>query len=132
MRWWCGVVLVAISLCAQTPPHSVSSRTAADQTLALVHSVPPEFAADALIQIAALPSNDFTRKAELTEAFHLAADAQEKVALRLVSGGGPAAQLHATLLRGMDSISLRDRAVEGLIVLDPKLALQLLLKSPWT
>ncbi len=92
--------------------------------LTLGRSAPPEFSADSLIEVAR--SNLVLASAEkmalLEEANRRAADAQEKVGLQWVRGGGPYAETHAALLRGMDQVSLRARVVRVMSDIDIRAA----------
>jgi hypothetical protein len=95
------------------------------------NAVPPEFAADALIRIAALPEVVKARKIELLQqAFQRAAQAQRtyrrKVALLRING--PVGFFDRVNGQELDSLSLRTRVVSDLLALDPQQARDLFLK----
>ena len=95
------------------------------------HSVPPEFAADALLRIAAsAPAADPAWKMELIEdAFRVAAGAQQPYDRRawLRSHGGLSEKAFA---QGLDACTLQCRAVEAMLRWDPKKAREMFEQIP--
>jgi hypothetical protein len=92
-----------------------------------------EFAADALIRIAALDQIDKTRKVELLEqAFQRASEAQQGYKRRaaLVRLNGPIVFFNKVNEQELDGLSLRLRVVEAMLPLDPHKARDLFLKIP--
>uniref|UniRef100_Q020U8 Uncharacterized protein n=1 Tax=Solibacter usitatus (strain Ellin6076) TaxID=234267 RepID=Q020U8_SOLUE len=91
--------------------------------LDLARSAPAEFAADSLIRIAALPQIPKAKQLELLQqAFEYGGMAQHPYKLQsAVTGmGGSAAFLNRANLQGLDGMTLRLRAIEAIIPLDPK------------
>src|ERR1041384_1343380 len=111
---------------AATPPEI-------DSLIAAARAVPGEFSADALIRIAAVDSLDRERRMELLEqAFERAAAAQQPykrvVALtRLLGSAGFLKKLYA---QDLDGLSLRLRAIEGMLPLDSRKARELFARIP--
>jgi hypothetical protein len=95
------------------------------------HSVPAEFAADALLRIAASsPAANLAWKRELIEdAFRIAVGAQQPYARRawLTSHGGLAEKAFA---QGLDACTLQCRAVEAMLALDPRKAREMFEQIP--
>lgn len=86
---------------------------------------PPEFAADALLTL--IEAGLLNRRAQqdlLLEAFAMAGDAQEPVALHEVDGGIVRGSAYA-FEKNLDQVSLRARSVRALLKLDPKEARRL-------
>lgn len=120
------VVLCVLCLCALC----VESRSAElpremEDLLGRARSAPPEFAADALIRIAEsgrIPDRAM-RLDLLEEAFRVAAGAQQPVRQVIVDTVGDEElreeYLHRAFELGLDALSLRLRAVEALLRLEP-------------
>ncbi len=128
-RSWLAAALAA-SLWGQIklqnlPPGALDPRTRT--VVDLARAVLPEFAADAFLQISesGAGARSDARVALLQEAFQTAANAQEKVGLRRVYGGGPYSDVGVAELQGMDGVSLRARAVHGMLGLNPRLAAEM-------
>jgi hypothetical protein len=97
----------------------------------LAMSAPPEFAADALLRIAASGrvSDRDARRNLIETAFHIAARAQHPV--KLVAAPGTAADTRSGYLAGalrlnLDALSLQSRAVEAMLNIDKRDARELL------
>ena len=89
----------------------------------LARSAPAEFAADSLIRVAALPQIPRAKQLELLQqAFEYAGIAQHPYKLQsaVTRMGGSAAFLNRAYLQGLDGMTLRLRAIEAIIPLDPK------------
>lgn len=120
-------ILVAGAAAAFAQPSETKSahigieRSDVQAVIAMARSAPPEFAADALLTLVEnglIP--DRRRQRELLqEAFAIAADAQEKIALKRGAGDSPVTSaLHGAFRNGIDRVSLRARAVEAMLGLD--------------
>ena len=99
----------------------------------LARSAPGEFAADALIRVAALDRLEKPRRIELLEeAFRRASEAQEplKREAAIARAGGPASFLNRAYGQDLDALSLRMRAVEAMLVLDKRKARELFQQMP--
>jgi len=99
----------------------------------LARQAPAEFAADAMIRLAASAKLDRAARAELfREAFTRAGEARRALPLRasIVHAGGIGGFLDHAYLQNVDVLSLRLRAVEGLLPLDGAKARQLFLSIP--
>lgn len=99
----------------------------------LSRAVPAEFAADSLIRIANLEQTAKARKIELLqEAFERAAAAQHpyKMQSAIAGNGAAAAFLNRAYRQDLDALTLRLRAVETLLFLDPQRARELFLQIP--
>lgn len=100
-------------------PRKTSS--AVESLLSLAKSVPPEFRADVLIDLVEyrIVVDNLSTRSLLDEAFTVAADAQEPVALKRVDSAGPlSGALTSSFSRGMDRIGLRARAARALLIQD--------------
>jgi hypothetical protein len=96
--------------------------------MARMSNVAPEFGADALITLveSGLIPDRRLQHDLLEEAFALAANAQEKIALKRGSGdSATTSALHGAFRNGIDQASLRARAVESMIRLDYRAAREL-------
>jgi hypothetical protein len=86
-------------------------------------SVPPEFGADALIQLAASPrAHDPRLKSELLEkAFDLAAEAQEPVKLVAVTRqvDSRSGSIGRAYSMDLDELSLKARVIQAMLILNP-------------
>jgi hypothetical protein len=100
----------------------VAPSAAVRSIIRLARAAPPEFAADVLIKLVELDLvPDFTTRCDLLkEAFRIAVGAQGKVGQRWIRSAGPFASV--ARLQGLDHVSLRSRAVRGLLKVDPQAA----------
>lgn len=91
----------------------------------------PEFAADALLRIAAAPAvTDVAWKREILEdAFHLAAAAQEPFARRNWTGS-PGGRFDKAYAQGLDASTLQSKAVWAMLAIDFKKARELFGEIP--
>lgn len=84
-------------------------------------NVPPEFAADVLITLveSGLIPDHRTQRNLLEEAFAIAGNAQEKIALKRGGGDSPiTGALHGAFRNGIDQASLRSRVVQAILRID--------------
>jgi len=91
----------------------------------LARGGPPDLASDALIRLASLDRLERKRRVELlNRAFELAPAVAEPFKRRsaLVPPAGPAGFLERAYAQDLDALSLRLRAIEGLLPLDPRAA----------
>ncbi len=112
------VVLPALSLAAGRPPEI-------DAVIDLARGAPGEFAADAMIRVAALDSIGKKEKIELLEdAFQRASTAQQPYKRRSAFGrlSGASGFLNRVYAQDLDALSLRLRAIEQLLAVDPRKA----------
>ena len=121
-------VLIVPLLCsaAGTPP-------AIESAINMARSAPGEFAADAMIRIAALDAVARDRKLTLLEeAFRRAAESQEPYRRRagITKVQGSAGFFNRAYDQDLDAMTLRLRAVEGLLPLDRNKARDLFLQIP--
>jgi hypothetical protein len=89
----------------------------------LARSAPAEFAADSMIRIAALPQTSKAKQLDLLQqAFEYAGMAQHPYKLQsaVTRMGGSAAFLNRAYLQELDAMTLRLRAIEAIIPLDPR------------
>jgi hypothetical protein len=96
-------------------------------------AAPAEFAADAMIRIAALDQLEKARRIELLEqAFQRASGAQQpyKRHATFVRAGSPSGFLNRAYGQDLDGMSLRLRAIEALLPLDAQKARELFLQTP--
>ena len=123
-------LLAAILLLSTAPPKLPPGL---DALVQLANACPPEFAADALLRIAAVPSVDKKLRANLIDqAFHLAAAAQLPYRRNLPKQQPDtvtAMQADAYKLN-LDTLSLEARAVTEMAAIDPKAARELFLAIP--
>lgn len=118
MIW--AVLLAAPTLWGESNP-GVSIETVVD----LARGAPPELASDALIRVSKLERLEKKRRIELlNQAFDLAAEAAQPYKRRsaLIPPAGPAGFLERAYAQDLDALSLRLRAIEGLLPLDPRAA----------
>jgi len=104
-----------------------------DALIESTRNVPPEFAADALIRLAALDSVAESRKVELLQhAFDLAGAAQEPYKRRaaIARFGGPAGFLNRVYSQDLDGLSLRLRTVSAMLAVDRQKATVLFQRIP--
>src|ERR1017187_4329541 len=115
MAWLRFLVLagLAAGACATTRPAVFADL--ADRA----RSLPPEFAADALLRIADSPNvTDVAWKREVLEdAFHLAAGAQQPFARRNGTGW-PTNPFDKSYAQGMDACTLQSKAVDAMLTID--------------
>jgi len=112
---------------------TAASTPAIDSLVESARAAPAEFAADALIRLAALDQVDKARKIEwLQQAFDRAAEAQEPYKRRaaITRFGGPAGFLNRAYSQDLDAMSLRLRAVAALLPVDSRKAASLFLRIP--
>jgi hypothetical protein len=91
----------------------------------LARGAPLELASDALIRVSKLERLEKKRRIELlNQAFDLAAGAAQPYKRRsaLIPPAGPAGFLERAYAQDLDALSLRLRAIEGLLPLDPRAA----------
>jgi len=91
----------------------------------LARGAPPELASDALIRLASLDRLEKKRRIELlNQAFELGAGASQNFKRRAatVQTSGPTGFLERANAQDLDALSLRLRAIEGLLPLDPRVA----------
>ena len=104
-----------------------------DALLDAARAAPAEFAADAIIRIAALDQLDKTRQVELLEeAFQKASGAQQpyKRHATFLRPGSPSSFLNRAYGQDLDAMSLRMRAIDALLPLDGKKARDLFVRTP--
>jgi len=92
-----------------------------DQLITMARSAPPEFAAEALVRIAALDKVEKNQKIELLEdAFRRAGEVQLPYKQRpsIVRIAGPAGVYNRAAAQGLDALSLRLKAVRAMLPLD--------------
>jgi hypothetical protein len=98
---------------------------AIERAVDLARGVPPDLASDALIRLANLDRLEKKRRIELlNQAFDLASGAAQAYKRRgaSVHAAGPAGFLERAYAQDLDALSLRLRAIEGLLPLDPRAA----------
>jgi hypothetical protein len=91
----------------------------------MARGAPPELASDALIRLANLDRLEKKQRSELlNRAIDLAAGAAQPFKRRaaLVQVSGPAGFLERAYAQDLDALSLRLRAIEGLLLVDPRTA----------
>lgn len=120
-----AVILLPLVCAAATAPSSL------DGLIDSARAAPGEFAADALIRIAALDQLDKARKIELLDqAFQRASEAQQPYKRRAaaVRLDGPMGFLNRAYDQDLDGLSLRLRAIEIMLPLDGRKARDLFLQ----
>jgi len=118
-------LLGALALHAQPSPGK-STRTGVDRgeiqaVIGMARVAPPEFGADALITLveSGMIGDRRAQRDLLEEAFDMAGNAQEKIALKRGSGDSPiTSALHGAFRNGVDQASLRSRASLALLRID--------------
>jgi hypothetical protein len=127
MAWLRFLVLagLAAGACATTRPAVFADL--ADRA----RSLPPEFAADALLRIADSPNvTDVAWKRQVLEdAFHLAAGAQQAFA-RHDGTGRPTNRFDKSYAQGMDACTLQSKAVDAMLTIDYKRAREMFGEIP--
>src|SRR5580704_16557856 len=137
VRLLVAVCLPLAVLCAQPSldeektPRTIIDRSDVQSVIAMARSVPAEFGADAMITLVEHGLIPDRRAAQslLEEAFTLAGNAQEKIALKRGSGDSPiTGALHGAFRNGIDQASLRARAIEAMLRYDSRTARELFQK----
>jgi hypothetical protein len=122
-----AVILLPMLCAAADAPAGI------DALLDAARGAPAEFAADAMIRIAALDKLEKPRRIELLEkAFRRASGAQQPYKRHgtFVRQGSPSGFLNRAYGQELDAMSLRLRAIETLLPLDGPKARELFLKAP--
>ena len=131
MRWTALVILGMVAAAAEPPSDRPKLPPELDHVVQLANAAPPEFAADALLRVAAITTIDRRLRMELIDkAFHLAPGAQFHTPMTIVeqvpdtSAGmaGAAAKLY------LDTLSLQCRAIYAMLQLDKPAARRLFLE----
>jgi hypothetical protein len=126
-------LLPLFALCLALRAATPGEKTAIEAALDMARATPGEFAADALLRIAALESLDGAQRAKLIEeAFRRADEAQQPYKRRNAMpniASNVQFQQRAFALN-LDALSLRTRAVEEMLPLNPAKARQLFLDMP--
>ena len=108
---------------------SATSPAELDSLVSAARSLPPEFAADALIRTSAIETLDRARRVQLLEeAFRKAGQAEQRYKLRSAMMGMPApvAFLSRVNEQDLDGLDLQVRAVAAMLPLEPAKARNLL------
>ena len=122
-----AVILLPMLCAAADAPAGI------DALLDAARAAPAEFAADAMIRIAALDQLEKARRIELLEqAFQRASGAQQpyKRHATFVRPDSPSGFLNRAYGQDLDAMSLRLRAIEALLPLDAQKARDLFLQTP--
>jgi hypothetical protein len=122
-----AVILLPMLCAAADAPAGI------DALLEAARAAPAEFAADAMIRIAALDQMEKTRRADLLEqAFRKASGAQQpyKRHATFLRPGTPSGFFNRAYGQDLDGMSLRLRAIEALLPLDSQKARALFLQTP--
>jgi hypothetical protein len=112
---------------------SAASTPSVEGLIVSARALPAEFAADALVRLAALDQVDRARKIGwLEQAFDRASAAQEPYKRRaaIIRFGGPAGFLNRVYSQDLDAMSLRLRAVAAVQAVDGPKAASLFLRIP--
>jgi hypothetical protein len=125
--------LLYSALCSTTSSPAGVPSAEIESAIDMAHGAPSEFAADALLRIAALDPLDSARRIHLIEeAFSRAAEAQQpfkrRSAVQRISSN--AGFLDRAFGQDLDALSLRTRAVQAMLPLDAGKARQLFLGIP--
>ena len=126
MKTLAVILLPMLSAAADAP-------AAIDALLDAARAAPAEFAADAMIRVAALDQLEKPRRIELLEqAFQRASGAQQpyKRHATFVRPDTPSGFLNRAYGLDLDAMSLRLRAIEGLLPLNAQKARDLFLQTP--
>jgi hypothetical protein len=121
-------VLIVPLLCS-----AAGAPTAIESAIDMARAAPGEFAADAMIRIAALDQVEKGRKLSLLEeAFRRAAESQEPYRRRagITKVAGSAGFLNRAFDQDLDTLTLRLRVVEAMLPLDKAKARDLFLQIP--
>lgn len=121
-----ATMLAVVCACAAAAPGDL------DHLIAEARALPPEFAADALLRLAALEGNSPARRKEMIEqAFERASGVQPRYKLRSAFSSAPsAAFLNKAYAQNLDGLDLQVRAVDAMSALDPAKARELFEKIP--
>jgi hypothetical protein len=122
-----AVILLPMLCAAADAPAGI------DALLDAARAAPAEFAADAMIRIAALDQMEKPRRVEVLEqAFRKASGAQQpyKRHATFARAGSPSGFLNRAYGQDLDALSLRLRAIETLLPLDGQKARDLFLQTP--
>jgi hypothetical protein len=114
-------------------PSGSADKTAVEATLDMARATPGEFAADALLRIAALESIDGAQRARLIEeAFRRADDAQQPYKRRnaMPNIASNVQFQQRAFAQDLDALTLRTRAVEEMLPIDAAKARQLFIDMP--
>lgn len=125
MKTLAAILVPLVCAAASAPP--------VDGLIESARAAPAEFAADALIRLAALDQVEKARKIELLQqAFDRAAGAQEPYKRRaaITRFGGPSGFLNRVYGQELDAMSLRLRAVSAMLPIDRAKAAALFLRIP--
>jgi hypothetical protein len=133
-----ALLLLLCSGLLSAPSSAASSTTSAppaeiEAAIDMAHGAPGEFAADALLRIAALESLDSARRILLVEeAFSRAAEAQQPFKRRsaMQRFSSNAGFVERAFGQDLDALSLRTRAVQAMLPLDAGKARRLFLDIP--
>ena len=115
------------------PALCLANSVTVDQLITMARAAPPEFAAEALIRIAALDKVENAQKIDLLEdAFGRAASAQLPYKRRaaIVKIPGPAGVFNRTYAQGLDAMSLRLKAVRAMLPVDAARARDMFRRIP--
>jgi hypothetical protein len=118
---------------AAAAPADSAQRAALQAALDMAHGAPGEFAADALLRIAALDSLDGPQRVRLIEeAFRRADEAQQPYKRRnaMPNVASNVQFQQRAFAQDLDALSLRTRAIEEMLPLDAAKARQLFLDLP--
>jgi len=122
-----AVILMPMLCAAADAPAGI------DALLDAARAAPAEFAADAMIRIAALDQLEKARRIELLEqAFRRASGAQQpyKRHATFLRPGSPSGLLNRAYGQDLDAMSLRLRAIEALLPLNGQKARELFVETP--
>src|SRR5258708_32227685 len=123
-------LLATLGLLAETPERPKLPPDL-DRIVQLANAAPPEFAADALLRVAAVTKVDKRLRIELIDrAFHLARGAQLPTPLIAVTNYADtgSAMIVAAAKLNLDALSLETRAVRDMLQLDKHAARELFLE----
>ena len=126
----CATLLLTTALGA-TPVEKPKLPPALDHIVQLANATPPEFEANALLEVAAAPKLDpALRKDLINRAFHIAPGAQLQTPLNAITqvADTPDGMLAAAARLKLDTLSLQTRAVRAMLPLDKKAARNLFLE----
>src|SRR5262245_25349387 len=104
-----------------------------DALIAAASAAPAEFQADSLIRISSLETLEKARRVELlSQAFDRASAAQQpyRRTIAVTRVAGPVGAVNKAYAQDLDALSLRLRAVEGMLALDAGKARQLFARIP--
>ena len=127
MRWLHVLIFAGLAASASAASHPNPYTDLADRA----RSLPPEFAADALLRIVGAPGvTDIAWQRQVIEdAFHIAAGGQQPFA-RHSWNGRPTGPLDKAYAQGLDVCTLQCRAVHAMLAVDYKKARELFFEMP--